>query len=53
MILRVSTETIRGFKLIARDGISVQEVFIVTQLNKELLTQEVNLCNPKKIKQKK
>ena len=39
LILKVTTETIGGFKLLARRGSSVQEIFIVTTLNRSELTK--------------
>ena len=44
--IRVSIETKDGYKLIARRGSSVQEVFVVTKLPKEVLTEFISKCNP-------
>ena len=37
--IRVSIKTDKGFKLITRNGSQVQEVFIITNLNKEELDE--------------
>ncbi len=42
--LRISVATRGGFKLVARKGKSVQEVFVVTTLNAEQLQQVVTQC---------
>ncbi len=42
--IRVSTETIGGYKLIARKGKTAQEVFITTKLKKKELIQCILDC---------
>jgi hypothetical protein len=42
MQLRISVPIQGGFKLIARRGRSVQEVFVLTTLNEQELTAEIN-----------
>ena len=42
--LTISTSVIGGYKLIARNGRSVQEVFMVTKLDKEGLQIVINKC---------
>jgi len=44
--LRVSIPVSGGFKMLARKGTSAQEVFVVTQLNKEELLRRIEICNP-------
>ena len=39
--IRITTETIAGYKLIARKGFSVQEIFVVTNLEREALELEI------------
>tara|TARA_B100000700_G_C14875420_1_gene775429 strand:+ start:502 stop:813 length:312 start_codon:yes stop_codon:yes gene_type:complete len=40
--LRISVKIIGGYKLIARKGFSMQEVFIVTNLNRAILEDKIN-----------
>ena len=42
MQIRISTKTKGGFKLIARKGFSVQEVFVITTLNIVEIQAELN-----------
>ena len=44
--LRVSSPIRGGFKLMARKGSSVQEVFVVTELSQEQLQNVVNRVRP-------
>ena len=44
--LKISRKTKEGFKLIARKGKSVQEVFLVTKLQRKDLTDLINNTNP-------
>ena len=44
--LRVSTPMLGGFKLVARKGSTVQEVFVVTTLTAEALQQRLKDCDP-------
>ena len=39
--LRITTQTVGGYKLIARKGSSVQEIFVVTKLEREALELEI------------
>lgn len=41
LTLRVSVPIMGGFKIIARKGKSVQEVFVITTLNQEQLRQSI------------
>ena len=40
--IRITTEISGGYKLLARKGFSVQEVFIITKLKKNELENEIN-----------
>ena len=42
LTLRISTKTISGYKLIARKGYSVQEVFIVTDIDISTICQMIS-----------
>jgi hypothetical protein len=42
--LRISVPIRGGFKLIARTGKSVQEVFVITDLNQEDLAMTIQAC---------
>ena len=44
--LRVSIPVTGGFKVLARKGTSAQEVFVVTQLDKDELLKRINICSP-------
>ncbi|HGY5536087.1 MAG: DUF2103 domain-containing protein [Prochlorococcus sp.] len=44
--LRISTPIKGGYKLVARRGSSVQEVFVITNLDKSALLQSLNLSRP-------
>ena len=44
--LRVSTPMLGGFKLVARKGSMVQEVFVVTTLAADALEQRLQACHP-------
>ncbi|MBW3041918.1 DUF2103 domain-containing protein [Prochlorococcus marinus] len=46
LILKITVETIDGFKLLARKGKLVQEVFVVTSLNKTEIKQIIQQTNP-------
>ena len=39
--IRITTKTFGGYKLIARKGFSVQEIFVVTKLPREALELEI------------
>ena len=44
--LRVSTPVCGGYKVMARRGTTAQEVFVVTQLEREELRKRIDHCNP-------
>ena len=44
--LRISTPVSGGFKVVARRGTSVQEVFVVTPLSKAELGQRIKASSP-------
>lgn len=46
LLLRVSTPMLGGFKLVARKGGMVQEVFVVTTLAADALVQRLEACHP-------
>ena len=47
LIIRLSVKTINGFKAIARNGNTAQEVFISTELSKDELKEIIDLYNKK------
>ena len=51
--LKVTIKTNEGFKLIARKGKLVQEVFIVTKLGKIEITEIIERTNPSNSRKKK
>ena len=51
--LKVTIKTNEGFKLIARKGKLVQEVFIVTKLGKANITEILEKTNPSNSRKKK
>ena len=44
--LKITVKTNEGFKLIARKGTLVQEVFIVTRLDREQVKEVIEKTNP-------
>ena len=46
LLLKVTVRTNEGFKLLARKGKLVQEVFIVTNLDKNEIKELINKSNP-------
>ena len=44
--LRISTPVSGGFKVVARRGTSVQEVFVVTPLSKDELRERIKASSP-------
>jgi len=46
LVLKVTIKTNEGFKLLARKGTLVQEVFIVTHLGKSEIKELINKSNP-------
>ena len=53
LILKVTVKTTEGFKLLARKGRLVQEVFIVTSLEDSDLKQLIKETNPSSSRRKK
>ena len=53
LVLRVTIKTNEGFKLLARKGKLVQEVFIVSRLDKEELKKLIKETNPLSSQKKK
>ena len=51
--LKITIKTNEGFKLIARKGKLVQEVFIVTKLGKADITEILEKTNPSNSRKKK
>ena len=47
LIIRLSVKTINGYKAIARNGNTAQEVFISTELSKDALKEIIDLYNKK------
>ena len=46
LILKVTIKTKEGFKLLARKGKQVQEVFLVTELNEQEINEIIAKTNP-------
>ena len=46
LLLRVTIKTKEGYKLLARKGKLVQEVFIVTSLEEKKIKQLIEMANP-------
>ena len=46
LIIKVTRKTNEGFKLLARKGKLVQEVFIVTSLEEKKIKQLIEIANP-------
>ena len=44
--LRVSTPVCGGYKVMARRGTTAQEVFVVTQLERDELRKRIDHCSP-------
>ena len=53
LILKITIKTNEGFKLLARKGKLVQEVFIVTTLNENEIQEIINKTNPFSSRKKK
>ncbi len=53
LILKVTVKTKEGFKLLARKGKLVQEVFLVTSLNESEIIEIIEKTNPKSYRKKK
>ena len=53
LILKVTVKTNEGYKLLARKGKLVQEVFLVTSLNESEIIEIIEKTNPKSYRKKK
>ena len=53
LLLKVTVKTNEGFKLLARKGRLVQEVFLVTSLDECAITKLIESTNPKPYRKKK
>jgi len=53
LLLKVTVKTKEGYKLLARKGKLVQEVFIVTSLEKSKIIEIIEKTNPKSYRKKK
>ncbi len=51
--LKVTVKTNEGYKLLARKGKLVQEVFLVTSLNENEILEIIEKANPKSYRKKK
>ncbi len=43
--IRITTKITGGYKLLARKGFTVQEIFIITKMRKEELENEINFLD--------
>ena len=53
LVLKVTVKTNEGFRLLARKGKLVQEVFLVTNLDESEIKKLINSSNPKSYRKKK
>ena len=53
LVLKVTVKTNEGYKLLARKGKLVQEVFLVTSLNEREINEIIEETNPKSYRKKK
>ncbi len=53
LVMRVTIKTNEGYKLLARKGKLVQEVFIVTSLAESEIIEIIEKTNPKSFRKKK
>ena len=53
LLLRVTIKTKEGYKLLARKGKLVQEVFLITSLDENELTEVIEKTNPFSSRKKK
>ena len=53
LVLKVTIKTNEGYKLLARKGKLVQEVFLVTSLDKDEIKEIIENTNPKSFRRKK
>ena len=53
LILKVTVKTTEGYKLLARKGKLVQEIFLVTSLDESEIIEIIEKTNPKSRRKKK
>ena len=53
LILKITVKTNEGFKLLARKGKLVQEVFLVTSLNEQEIKEIIEKTNPSASRKKR
>ena len=53
LVLKVTIRTNEGYKLLARKGKLVQEVFLVTNLGENEITEIIEKTNPRSYRKKK
>ena len=53
LVLKITIKTNEGYKLLARKGKLVQEVFLVTSLDENKIIEIINKTNPKSCQKKK
>ena len=53
LLLKITVKTNEGYKLLARKGKLVQEVFVVTDLNETEIKEIIEKTNPKSYRKKK
>jgi len=53
LVLKVTVKTNEGYKLLARKGKLVQEVFLVTSLDESQIKEIIEETNPKSYRKKK
>ena len=53
LVLKITVKTNEGYKLLARKGKLVQEVFLVTRLNEKEIIEIIEKTNPKSSRKKK
>ena len=53
LVLKITIKTNEGYKLLARKGKLVQEVFLVTSLEKSEIIEIIEKANPKSCRRKK
>ena len=53
LVLKVTIKTNEGYKLLARKGKLVQEVFLVTSLDESKIIEIIDKTNPKSCRKKK
>ena len=46
LVIKVTRKTNEGFKLLARKGTQVQEVFVVTSLEEQKIKEVIEIANP-------